>query len=256
MTGAIAPLFALFPLSAIAQNVVFDGTLGPAGEPANRILPSGVKQYVIRQEQGQTDRSGKNLFHSFSQFNLNANEEAAFRSGFGIQNILIRVTGKSASDINGRLQTSQFFPVNLFLINPNGIVFGPNARIDGITGSFVATTLDAITFPNGQFSATSTGSRDNLLTLVGDPSGFLASQRQPGAIQITRQNRETSSTNIGIEGLYVQEGRSMIFLGGPVTLNDSAIDIDRAGQQGRRIELGGIAGAGVVGLAHADTLLA
>ncbi|NET10078.1 MAG: filamentous hemagglutinin N-terminal domain-containing protein, partial [Symploca sp. SIO2B6] len=66
-------------------------------------------------------------------------------------NILSRVTGTNASDIFGRLGV--LGDANLFLLNPNGIIFGPDASLD-ISGSFVATTADRFTFGDGSdFSA-------------------------------------------------------------------------------------------------------
>ncbi|WP_421656520.1 filamentous hemagglutinin N-terminal domain-containing protein [Leptothermofonsia sp. ETS-13] len=161
---------------AIAQNITLDGTLGPA-----QTLTGPT--YLIRQVDGTT--VGSNLFHSFGRFNLSAGEVANFQSAANIRNILSRVTGGSPSSIDGLIFT-QSPNVNLFLINPGGIIFGPNARLNigGSTrGSFVATTVDALVWPNGaQFSATVPGRPDSLLTIVGDPSGFLAAQRLPQPI--------------------------------------------------------------------------
>jgi large exoprotein involved in heme utilization and adhesion len=74
----------------------------------------------------------------------------------------------------GRIFT-QSANVNLFFINPSGIIFGPNARIDvgsATRGSFIATTADALVWANGgQFSATNPSGASPLLTIVGDPSG-------------------------------------------------------------------------------------
>lgn len=99
---------------AIAQNLVLDGTLVPAG-------PLTGPFYTIEQSLGQT--VGENLFHSFDQFNLNRLEFASFRHDADIRNILTRVT----SFINGTI----FAPdVNFFLVNPFGIVFGPNAKLN------------------------------------------------------------------------------------------------------------------------------
>ncbi len=213
---------------AIAQNITQDGTLGPAQTLTGPI-------YLIRQADGTT--VGSNLFHSFGRFNLSAGEVANFQSAANIRNILARVTGGSASSIDGLVFT-QSSNVNLFLINPSGILFGPNARLDigsSTRGSFVATTVDAVVWPNGaQFSATTPGRPDSLLTIVGDPSGFLASQRLPQPITVS------GST------LRVAEGQSLLLLGGNVTLDNSFLSVDFF--QGGRIELGGIAEVGTVGL--------
>lgn len=213
--------------TGLAQNITLDGTLGPAGTLAG-------PDYVILQSVGTT--IDRNLFHSFGRFNLGAREAAIFQSAANIRNILARVTGER-SLINGEIFTTSG-NVNLFLINPRGIVFGPNARLDiGGTnrGSFVATTVDAIAFPNGgQFSATNPGSANSLLTIKGDPSGFLASQRVPPPIDIIGSNLQT----------YPRQ--SLLFLGGDVALDAAQLQVP-----GGRIELGGLAGAGEVALVPA-----
>jgi filamentous hemagglutinin family protein len=212
----------------LAQNITLDGSLGPAG------TLTGPK-YFIPQAVGQT--VGSNLFHSFGKFNLDAGERADFYSAPGIRNILSRVTGGSRSLIDGLIYTNSS-SVNLFLINPSGIVFGPNASLDvgsATRGSFVATTVDALVWHNGgQFSATNPGGSRSLLTLVGDPSGFLSLQRPPQPIVSSRST------------LRVDEGQSLLLLGGDVTLNHSILYVDYF--EGGRIELGGAAEPGIVGL--------
>jgi filamentous hemagglutinin family protein len=90
---------------------------------------------------------GSNLFYSFSQFNLTNAETATFNSA-GITNIISRITG-GPSSINGRIVSG----ANLFLLNPAGIMFGPNATLN-ITGSFHATTADYLKLgTNGIFYA-------------------------------------------------------------------------------------------------------
>jgi filamentous hemagglutinin family protein len=213
---------------AFAQNITLDGSFGPAGTLTG-------PNYVIPEAVGQT--VGSNLFHSFGRFSLDTGEAAIFISAANIKNILSRVTGGSPSLIDGSIATTSR-SVNLFLINPSGILFGPNASlyVGSVTrGSFVATTVDALVWPNGgQFSATNPGDSGSLLTLVGDPSGFLSLQRPPQAIVSSGSS------------LRVYERQSLLLLGGDVTLDGSFVFVDYF--EGGRIELGGVAGAGTVGL--------
>ncbi|MDY7015555.1 MAG: filamentous hemagglutinin N-terminal domain-containing protein, partial [Cyanobacteriota bacterium] len=110
---------------------------------------------------------GINLFHSFLEFNVGNNRSAYFANPTGIENILTRVTGSNISNIFGTLGV--LGNANLFLMNPNGIYFGPNARLD-VSGSFLATTADGIQLGNrGYFSAT-------------NPQGSQLLSVQPGAL--------------------------------------------------------------------------
>ncbi|MGF1937804.1 MAG: filamentous hemagglutinin N-terminal domain-containing protein [Nostoc sp. ChiQUE02] len=97
-------------------------------------------------------QSGTNLFHSFAEFNVNNGQRVYFANPTGIANILSRVTGNNPSNILGTLGVNG--AANLFLLNPKGIIFGPNAQLD-IQGSFLATTGNSFQFPDGsEFSAT------------------------------------------------------------------------------------------------------
>ena len=59
---------------------------------------------------------------------------------------------------------------NLFLINPNGILFGEGARLD-IGGSFLATTAESILFnDNNEFSAVNPN--DPPLLTINTPIGL------------------------------------------------------------------------------------
>ncbi|MGI0494008.1 filamentous hemagglutinin N-terminal domain-containing protein [Alkalinema pantanalense CENA528] len=131
---------------AIAQTapIVPDNTLP---------TPSQVQQQnPLLQITGGTQRGG-NLFHSFERFSIPTGQTAIFVVDPALtQNIITRVTGKLPSAIDGVLGTHG--GANLFFLNPNGITFGQNARLE-IGGSFVASTANGYQFSDGsEFSAT------------------------------------------------------------------------------------------------------
>jgi filamentous hemagglutinin family protein len=131
------------------------------------------------------DRSGSNLFHSFSEFSVPAGGTAFFNNPIEIQNIFSRVMGGNVSNINGVIGARN---ANLFLMNPAGIIFGPNAQLL-IGGSFVGTTATGIAFADGtEFSATNV-SGSSLLTLS-VPTGLQMGDRN---VSLFRKNNHDES---------------------------------------------------------------
>src|SRR2546427_1411 len=126
-----------------ASGVVLDGKLGPSG-------PLSGPNYNVTADLGRT--VGNNLFHSFLRFNLDAGDVATFSGPANIQNILTRVTGGSASSIDGTIRSS-ITSANFFLINPAGILFGPNAALD-VSGSFAVSTASYLKLADGARFAT------------------------------------------------------------------------------------------------------
>lgn len=226
-TLAVSVTLIIPATDAFAQNITLDGSLGTAGTLTG-------PNYAIPQSVGQT--AGNNLFHSFGKFNLNTNEAAIFQSADNIRNILSRVTGGTPSSIDGLIRTENS-NVNFFLMNPSGIIFGRNARLD-VSGSFVASTANAMQFGDrGFFSATSPETPSPLLTV--NPSAFFFNQLQPGRIE----NKSTAPIGNNFSGLRVPDGRSLLLVGG-----DIAVDGGRLYALGGRVELAGIGGEGTVGL--------
>ncbi|WP_044210290.1 beta strand repeat-containing protein [Coleofasciculus chthonoplastes] len=129
---------------AVQAQLIPDNTLGTE---ASIITPQGVRDLI----EGGAKR-GSNLFHSFTEFNVSLDQQVYFANPEGIANILTRVTGDNRSNIFGTLGVDG--NANLFLLNPNGILFGVDAKLD-VAGSFVASTADGIQLGNdGVFRAT------------------------------------------------------------------------------------------------------
>jgi filamentous hemagglutinin family protein len=188
LIGGFCPVV-LLTTQAIAQSIIpaADGTQTQVNRQGQRSDISG----------GQ--RSGNNLFHSFERFGLSRDEVANFQSSPELQNILVRVVGGDTSVIDGLLQMSGG-QSHLFLMNPAGILFGQNARLD-LPAAFTATTATGIGFENGWFNATGD---TNYTNLVGQPTSFAFALEQPGAI-----------ANLGT--LSVAPGQHLNLLGGNVT---------------------------------------
>jgi filamentous hemagglutinin family protein len=209
--------------SPVLAQVIPDRTL-----PSNSVVP---RNCVVCEISGGT-RAGRNLFHSFEQFSIPTGGVASFNNPANVQNIFTRVTGSLPSDINGVIQASS--SANLFLINPNGIVFGPNASLD-IRGSFLATTAHSITFSDGtDFSATNPQA-SSLLT-VNVPSGLQFGQNSGSIVNHSQADPGGATNTLGAPvGLQVQTGQSLTFLGNRIVLENGNLTA-----RGGRIELGSV----------------
>jgi filamentous hemagglutinin family protein len=225
-------LIALFSSNLSVAQVVGDTTL-PIGE---RSQVTGNPNFQI---DGGATRGG-NLFHSFSDFSIPTGGSAFFNNAADVQNILTRVIGGSISNIDGLIQSNG--TANLFLLNPNGIIFGQNASLN-IGGSFVATTANALEFGNlGFFSASNPEAPSALLTI--NPSALLFNQIAAAPIQ--NSSTAPAGTTLAGEdasGLRVPNGRSLLLVGGNISMDGGGLNAF-----GGRVELGGLASAGTVGL--------
>jgi filamentous hemagglutinin family protein len=231
--GAMIMSGVLTPLSAQAQLELMPDTAGD--RTTNTIVTPASAEIDIIQG-GARPANGINLFHSFEEFNVRENRGVYFEAPDGIENIFSRVTGTDPSDLLGTVgvidPALNLDDANLFLINPNGILFGPNVILN-VQGSFVSTTADAVGFGDrGSFSATNPELPSELLTV--NPSVFFFNQLNAAPIQSTAQN-------------LLIPGRSGILLGGDIVLNDSNIAALR-----NRLELGSVAGRGTVGINSND----
>ncbi len=161
-------------------------------------------------------------------------DQTLFLNPSNIQNILVRVTGSNRSEILGKLETSSGSSANLFLINPNGIVFGPNATLN-LGGSFLTSTASGIKFADGIiFSATS------------PPTIPLLTVSAPIGLQFGATAGEINQQGI----LAVSAGKTLALVGGNVSLDGGNVSLERNSllAPDGQIALGGILGVGTIGL--------
>ena len=223
-SGVVAVALAIGLADGAIAQIVPDDTLGAE---RSQVTPDTVGNRAVDRIAGGA-RRGSSLFHSFRSFNIGAGQRVYFNNPTGVRNILSRVTGNDVSNILGTLGVDG--NANLFLLNPNGIVFGQDAQLD-MRGSFLATTADRFVFPN-QITFGAVNPEAPPLLNVTVPIG-LQYGRNPGAIE----SRAT---------LAVDSGRSLVLAGGAIDLTNSQLGVDFP--QGGRIELGSVGNAGTVDL--------
>lgn len=213
-----------FSAFSVDAQVVTDGTLG-----ARVNIPG--PNFIVPGSLGRV--AGPNLFHSFSTLTVRQGGSVNFLSDGTIQSIIARVTGGQASGIDGQIRVTGGF-ANLFLLNPAGIFFGPNASLN-VPASFYASTADYLRF--------SDGSRFNTLIFGGPNDQFpTASPQAFGFLE--------RATNIQLTGsqLRVGEGRTLGLIGGNLGMTNQGTRVSLAFAPGGTVALGAAGGAGEVGL--------
>lgn len=169
---------------------------------------------------GGSIRNG-NLFHSFEDFSVPEANTAFFNNTLTIDRIITRVTGSNRSTIEGILRANG--NTDLFLINPNGIVLGPNAQLN-IGGSFIASTADHIEFADGSIFSARNPSASPLLTVsvpiglqYGSSPGNIVIQGSGNALRFDPETFVIDRSQRP-EGLQANSGETLAFIGAGVTL--------------------------------------
>jgi filamentous hemagglutinin family protein len=190
----LSPVLLLWALLAASQaQMTLDGSLGPRGTLTG-------PHYRIGAESGQT--RGSNLFHSFGEFNVPTGGSATFTGPQTIANILSRVTGGQPSSIDGLLR-SEIAGANLYLLNPSGVLFGPNASLD-VSGSFHVSTADFLRFADGAKFFANLGQESMLTVAPPAAFGFLGPMPAPMTIQGSM--------------LQVPDGKALSVVGGEIQI--------------------------------------
>ncbi|MEO1350307.1 MAG: filamentous hemagglutinin N-terminal domain-containing protein, partial [Cyanobacteria bacterium J06635_15] len=174
-------------------------------------------------------RVGDNLFHRFDALNLSTDQIANFLGDPSIQLILSQISGGDASYIDGLLQVSGS-GADLYLLNPAGILFGPNSRLD-ISGSFTAATADRLLFNGGDLDVLGT---TDYAHLVEAPHSLIFSSGNPGSIVNQGQLSVSTGQSLRLAGGHVLNTGTLTAPGGEITIaavpGESQIRISQANQ--------------------------
>lgn len=181
-------------------DIVLDGSMGST-------LSLEAPAFTVDESVGQL--RGTNLFHSFSEFNLNKEQSVNFTGSSNISNIIARITSGSESIIDGTI-SSKISDANLFLLNPAGFIFGPNARLN-LSGNFLISTASNVQFADG--TQLSTRFTEQPLLTAADPVafGFLSLPTENSVIEIQRSN------------LAAPAGKRLMMSAGRIELNGARL---------------------------------
>jgi filamentous hemagglutinin family protein len=230
--------FGLFASSSVRAQIVTDGTVETEVNNSDN----------VSEITGGT-RAGNNLFHSFQEFSVGQSSTAFFNNAADIGNIISRVTGGSISNIDGLIRANG--NANLILINPAGINFGADARLD-IGGSFLSSTAESLVFEDGTIFSARNPEAAPLLTVT-VPVGLQLGQNS-GAINVKDTGHNLTLavpifspfTRGEVSGLEVKPGQTLGLVGGNISLIGGILTAEDG-----HIELGSV-GEGTVGLNLAD----
>jgi filamentous hemagglutinin family protein len=206
-------------------------TLTPDGTLGTTVTSHGTVHTIAG---GTRPGNGPNLFHSFERFSVGTGETADFMGPAGIVNILSRVTGGQRSEIDGTLRSTT--PgVHLYLLNPSGVMFGPNATLD-VRGSFHVSTADYLRLADGARFFTRLSEQSTLSIAPPMAFGFLGPPPAPITV--------TGTT------LTVPRGETFSLVGGAITIagnpERSAMGVPTLSAFGGRIHLESMGAAGEV----------
>jgi len=128
--------FALRPLSAAALLLLSEGAWAQAALPsAGHVVHGNVTTTQPNANTLNIHQGSDKAYVQYDSFSIGAGNKVVIQQPTTTSTFLGQVTGYDPSFIMGQLQANG----RVFLINPNGIVFGEHARVD--VGSLIATTM-------------------------------------------------------------------------------------------------------------------
>ena len=183
--------FALLSSMIAAGVPVF--ALDPGTLPTGAEVTSGNATITTSGLQMTIDQSSQSMIANWQSFNIGSDAGVRFNQPNSSSTALNRITDQNPTQIMGSLSANG----KIFLINPSGIIFGRNARVD--VGGLVASSLDMLDhdFLEGKYSFRNSGNAGTILnqgTIKAFPGGVVAliAPRVTNEGTITTQNGSTA----------------------------------------------------------------
>ncbi|MEL7506587.1 MAG: CHAT domain-containing protein, partial [Cyanobacteria bacterium J06554_1] len=241
----ISVLLLLLGVSAFKPEAVRAQAVTPALDGTGTVVTQDGQRFDI--EQGSLSANGENLFHSFQDFQPTNGEIVNFLATPSIEAIFARITGGDPAVIDGLLQISGS-GADLFLLNPAGVIFGPNARLN-LPAAFTVTTADGIGFEEGWLSAVGD---NNYTALVGSPNRVAFTQPQPGVLINEGELALGPSQSLTLLGGTVINTGVLSTVGGQITVaavpGEQVVRISQVGQLLNLDIVGGLSPGAAIGL--------
>ncbi|MEO1133490.1 MAG: filamentous hemagglutinin N-terminal domain-containing protein, partial [Cyanobacteria bacterium J06639_1] len=158
--------------------------------------------------------NGGNVFHSFEEFSVPGGMTVTFEENAGVSRIINRVTGSTESFINGEIRYAGA-DATIFLLNPNGVVFGPQSKLD-INASFVASSAEGLLFEDGTFYGVGSNSAETPLLTSSIPVGLQFGDA-PQSVRSLAGSASDEALSSSV-GLTVPSGQTIALVGGGISI--------------------------------------
>lgn len=209
--------------------------------PEGEVIKSGAANIVRNGSKMRVIQNSTKLSVDYTSFDIDSSERVEFIQPSSNSVALNRVVGANSSEIYGQLKSNG----QIFLINPNGMLFGETAQLD--VGGLIATTLNIsdsnFLQGNFQFDGESSAAIVNEGSMAAAEGGYLA----------LIANNVTNSGEMLVPSGSVELHSADSVL---VTLSDSSISIEsnKATVQGYIDNQGIISASGGQVVLNANTL--
>ena len=150
------------------------------------------------------EASDKSILHH-SRFTIEKGEKVRFIQPSSKSTVLNKIKGQDPSQILGALESNG----KVFLVNPNGVYFGPDSRVN--VGSLIVSTLDLAEedFLEGKYQfSLGAGKAGSIIN-----EGIIASEGSIALLSPTIQNRGVLEAKVGSIALLSGKAITLDFTG-------------------------------------------